>query len=310
MKFGIFDHMDRGAVSLAEQYKSRLTLAQAYDEAGFHAYHLAEHHSTPLGVAPSPSVYLAALIQRTKRLRFGPMVYTLSMHHPLRVLEEICMLDQMSEGRLEVGFGRGVSPFEIRYYGVDPEQAQSIYQESFDVIMQGLKGSEVNFTGKHFNFERVPVEMECYQKPTPPLWYGLGTPGGARWVAENKVNIICNGTAAHVRAITDQYKHEWSDLGRDMEHIPLMGVSRHVVVGKTRKEALEAASRAYRVWHTSLMHLWVKHGTQSKSLPFPADFEAAHAAEADQRKRAKHVHHSCPLRVTVFGVYSNHLKAE
>src|SRR6185312_9448620 len=120
MEFGVFDHVDRGAGSLAELYEMRLRLTEAYDRLGLRSYHLAEHHATPLGMAPSPSVFLAAVAQRTKRLRFGPLVFTLSLHHPLRVVEEICMLDQMSGGRLELGVGRGISPHEVAYYGVDP----------------------------------------------------------------------------------------------------------------------------------------------------------------------------------------------
>ena len=85
MQFGVFDHLDLGAVPLGEHYENRLKLIEAYDRAGFRTYHLAEHHATPLGMAPSPSVFLAAVAQRTRRLRFGPLVYTLSLHHPLRV---------------------------------------------------------------------------------------------------------------------------------------------------------------------------------------------------------------------------------
>jgi alkanesulfonate monooxygenase SsuD/methylene tetrahydromethanopterin reductase-like flavin-dependent oxidoreductase (luciferase family) len=72
MEFGIFDHLDRCGASLADYYEDRLKIAEAYDRAGFYAYHLAEHHSTPLGLAPSPSVFLAAVAQRTHTLRFGP----------------------------------------------------------------------------------------------------------------------------------------------------------------------------------------------------------------------------------------------
>ena len=130
MKFGVFDHLDLGAVPLGEHYENRLKLIEAYDRLGMRSYHLAEHHATPLGMAPSPSVFLAAVAQRTRRLRFGPLVYTLSLHHPLRVAEEICMLDQMSGGRLELGVGRGVSPHEVAYYGVDPAKAQAMYIEA------------------------------------------------------------------------------------------------------------------------------------------------------------------------------------
>ena len=71
-------------------------------------------------MAPSPSVFLSAVAQRTRRLRFGPLVWAMPLHHPLRLIEEICMLDQMSGGRLEIGFGRGSVPIEIEYYGADP----------------------------------------------------------------------------------------------------------------------------------------------------------------------------------------------
>jgi alkanesulfonate monooxygenase SsuD/methylene tetrahydromethanopterin reductase-like flavin-dependent oxidoreductase (luciferase family) len=79
MQFGVFDHMDRGAGSLDRFYADRLALVEAYDKAGFYGYHVAEHHATPLGLSPSPSVYLSAVAQRTQRLRFGPLVYTLPL---------------------------------------------------------------------------------------------------------------------------------------------------------------------------------------------------------------------------------------
>jgi alkanesulfonate monooxygenase SsuD/methylene tetrahydromethanopterin reductase-like flavin-dependent oxidoreductase (luciferase family) len=126
MEFGVFDHLDRDDQALGDYYSARLQIIEAYDRLGFYAYHVAEHHATPLGMAPSPSVFLAAVAQRTRRLRFGPLVYALPLYHPLRMIEEICMLDQMSGGRLEIGFGRGSSPSELIYYGQDPDKSQRI----------------------------------------------------------------------------------------------------------------------------------------------------------------------------------------
>src|SRR5258708_19866422 len=103
MKFGIFDHIDDAGVPLADLYGNRLTIAEAYDRAGFYAYHVAEHHTTPLGAAASPALIFAALAYRTKTLRFGPLVYLLPFYHPLRLIEEVCMLDQMSNGRSHLG---------------------------------------------------------------------------------------------------------------------------------------------------------------------------------------------------------------
>src|SRR5215470_9591036 len=129
MQFGVFDHLERNDLALGDYYEARLRIVEAYDRLGFYGYHVAEHHSTPLGMAPSPSVFLAAVAQRTRRLRFGPLVYALPLYHPLRMIEEICMLDQMSRGRLEIGFGRGSVPAELIYYGQDPAEAQERYVE-------------------------------------------------------------------------------------------------------------------------------------------------------------------------------------
>src|SRR5881296_4342203 len=133
LAFGIFDHVDRGDEPLATLFEQRLRLAQAADAAGFRTYHVAEHHATPLGMAPSPGLFLAAVAQRTRRLRFGPLVYLLPLYAPLRLIEEICMLDQLSGGRFELGVGRGISPYELAYNNVDFLEAAEIYEEALQV---------------------------------------------------------------------------------------------------------------------------------------------------------------------------------
>ena len=120
--FGVFDWIDRGKAPLRQLhqlYAERLQLLEAADAAGFFCYHLAEHHATPLGMAPSPALFLTAAAQRTQQIRLGPLVYLLPLYHPLRLIEEVCMLDHLSEGRLELGIGRGVSPYELGYFDVD-----------------------------------------------------------------------------------------------------------------------------------------------------------------------------------------------
>ena len=84
MKFGVFDHIDEGGLPVGEQFEERLALIERYEHAGFHAYHLAEHHGTPLGQRPRRASFLAAATQRTTTLRLGPLVYCLPLYHPLR----------------------------------------------------------------------------------------------------------------------------------------------------------------------------------------------------------------------------------
>jgi len=159
MKFGVFDHMDRAGGDLHRQFDDRLKLIELYERAGFHAYHIAEHHATPLGMAPSPSVFLAAVAQRTKTLRFGPLVFTVNLYHPLRLIDEICMLDQLSGGRLELGIGRGVSPFESKNYALDFAATQAMYHEAFQLLLKGLAVDELSFAGEFYRFDGVPMTV-------------------------------------------------------------------------------------------------------------------------------------------------------
>lgn len=278
MKLGVFDHMDRGLAPLDRFFEERLRLTEAYDQAGFYGYHVAEHHATPLGVAPSPGVWLAAIAQRTKRLRFGPLVYLLPLYHPLKLLEEICMLDQISGGRLLLGVGRGISPIELRYYGLDPDQTPAMYAEALEVILRGMQGGTLNFEGKHYQYRDVPIELTPFQTPHPPLWYGLGRKEAIPWAVRHSVNIVGNLPGPQMRALTDAYRAEWTAQGNAAADLPLMGVGRHVVVAETEREALEVARRGYDRWRASFLKLWNQHGMRPvMHAVFPERFEDAEA---------------------------------
>jgi alkanesulfonate monooxygenase SsuD/methylene tetrahydromethanopterin reductase-like flavin-dependent oxidoreductase (luciferase family) len=264
MKFGVFDHMDDAGVPLGQLYSDRLALVEAYDRAGIWGYHLAEHHATPLGCASSPSLFLAAMAQRTRSLRFGPLVYLLPFYHPLRLIEEICMLDQMSGGRLELGVGRGVSPFETKAYGLDFANTGEIYHEAFQLILKGLASDELTFEGKHYQFRNVPMILRPVQRPHPPLWYGTTIPENADWPAANDVNIVTIALRPTVRVITDRYRAVRARLGKAPAGGPLLGVARHVVVADTDEAALAVARRAYPHWRDSFRWLFARHGAEPR----------------------------------------------
>jgi alkanesulfonate monooxygenase SsuD/methylene tetrahydromethanopterin reductase-like flavin-dependent oxidoreductase (luciferase family) len=271
MHFGVFDHLDHYDVDLKTYNDDRLALIEAYDRAGFYAYHLAEHHSTPLGMAPSPSVFLSAIAQRTKRLRFGPMVYALPLHQPLRLLEEICMLDHMSGGRMEIGFGRGSSPIELAYYGIDPATAQEIYAEALELILKGFTSEVLTFRGKRFAFENVPMSVRPRQRPHPPVWYGVHAPESAERAARRGLHTINLDPSEDARVATQRYLAVWRQLNGAAPS-PKLGLGRFVVVAETDAEALALARRAYLVWHRSFTHLFRLHG-RSQAHPRPPDYD-------------------------------------
>lgn len=275
MKFGVFDHMDRSGGDLNRQFDDRLKLIELYERAGFHAYHIAEHHATPLGMAPSPSVFLAAVAQRTRTLRFGPLVYTVNLYHPLRLIDEICMLDQLSGGRLELGLGRGISPYEVGYYGVDPATGPERFAEASEVILKGLRQERLDHHGKYFTFKDVPMEMRPVQLPYPPLWYGANSLESADRLAKQGYNSVVGMKAEGVGAFTARYRAAWKALGRDEAQMPLIGLSRHILVGDTDKEAQSAAKRAFLLWYDALIHLWRAHGVGLPRQLIPEKFEDA-----------------------------------
>ena len=123
MQFGIFDHMEQRGGELGVLYEQRLQMLEYADAAGFARYHKAEHHFTTLDAAPSAMVFLAAASQRTKRIRLGSLVSLLPFYHPVRFIEEVCALDHLSGGRLDVGIGKGISPIEHRLWGNPDEEA-------------------------------------------------------------------------------------------------------------------------------------------------------------------------------------------
>lgn len=273
MKIGVFDHLDSSGRPLGEFYEERLQLVEAYERIGLHAYHTAEHHATPLGMCPSPSLLHAAIAQRTRKILFGPLVYTLALYHPLRLAEEICMLDHMSKGRFQLGVGRGISPYELGYYGVDAAQSQAIYHESFAVVMQALKTDRLTHAGNYFTYRDVPIMMHPLQRPHPPLWYGVGNVEGVAWCVQNGVNAVVNGPLARVREITDRYRAEWAATGQPADGMPLVGTTRHVVIAETDGAAMDIARRAYARWHASFMFLWKKHAAQPMFAALPEDFD-------------------------------------
>ena len=275
IEFGVFDHLDRRPdVPLHQTYEDRLKLVEGYDRAGFYAYQIAEHHATPLTVAPAPSVFLAAVAQRTKRLRFGPMVYVLPLHHPLRLIEEICMLDQMSGGRFELGVGRGITPYELDYYGVKPDTARDLFDEILDVVLAGLQTDRLTHRGKHFVYENVPLPIEPVQTPHPPLWVGMGTTDGATRAGAKGLNVLTNSPLSLAAELMNSYRDAHAAAPDSTAGIlPKMAVCRHTYVAETDAEAERIMREAYPAWYRHFVELWRAHGDSPVVAQYTDDFD-------------------------------------
>jgi alkanesulfonate monooxygenase SsuD/methylene tetrahydromethanopterin reductase-like flavin-dependent oxidoreductase (luciferase family) len=255
MKVGIFDHIERADRPIATTLDERLTFATAADEAGIYCLHVAEHHATPLNLVPVPGLYLAAAARVTKKMRLGPLCYLLPLYSPLRLAEEICILDHLSNGRMEIGVGRGVSPFELAYHKIDAADSREIFIDAYNCMVEALTHDSFSYAGKHYTYKDVPMALRPLQQPLPPFWYGSSNTTGATWSGEQGMHFVANGPTAYAKVNIDAYREALAKRGGPASPKPefkggaAVGILRHIVVAETDAEAQRIAKEnvAYHV---------------------------------------------------------------
>jgi alkanesulfonate monooxygenase SsuD/methylene tetrahydromethanopterin reductase-like flavin-dependent oxidoreductase (luciferase family) len=247
--FGIFDHVTRPpGVALDELYEGRIALLKQADAAGFRGYHLAEHHGHALSATPSQALFLAAVARETERLRLGMLVACLPLHHPIRLVEEVCMLDHLCGGRLDFGVGRGISPFEHRLFGHDPDEARERFAEILPMLVQGLTTGRMDSrAARHYDFPEVELPLEPLQRPYPPMWAA----GNVELSASNRLHFISGApVSAEMRS---RYDELWAQCRDDPDRLnphvgePKIGSSHYVCIAETDEEARRIGERALAV---------------------------------------------------------------
>lgn len=282
MKFGIFDHIERRYdVDMTQQFEERLQLMAQADAGGVYCYHVAEHHHSPLCLAPNQTVFLAAASQRTKRMKLGTLVFVLPFHHPISLLEELCMVDRMSNGRVQIGVGPGAGGGgEVAIWGVDPGESRERFEETLEILIKGFQTDFLTYEGKHFRFQDLWMELTSVQKPHPPFWYA-GNPAHA---AEYGMNFVGLGSSARLAEQIQAYKDAWRGFQaaptRLTAHLsdPLYGGNTHLLICDSDAEARERAESAYQAYRRSYMR--PKPLKPGEPLPVPTGGAAAADAQA------------------------------
>lgn len=267
MKAGLFDHIGRTDAPLSRLFDERLEYYSAAEDAGFWGVHIAEHHASPVNMAPSPSLFLAALARQTKTIRLGPLCYLLTLYSPLRMMEEIAMLDHLSHGRLELGVGRGVSPFELAYHNIDHAKSRDMFIDAYHCIREGMVHETLNYEGPFYTYRDVPIELRPAQKPWPAFWYGSSNTTGATWAGENGMHFTANGPTSFAKVNIDAYRTALAARGgaeqpkSEFAGGAAIGALRNIVLADTDAEAMRIARPAAEHHLAALNHLRVKHGT-------------------------------------------------
>ena len=263
MQFGIFDWVEASdALSPAEVYAHKLDLAAAADKAGLHGMFLAEHQGTPLSIDASPALLLSAMFQRTQRLRAGALTFCLPWYEPYRFYNEVCMLDQLSGGRLELGVGRGVSPIESLIFGLTSvEQSREKYRETLDVFFAACNSPLLNFQGQRFEFRDVELYNKPLQRPYPPLWFPSSNRDSIDFTARHGYHTALIAKTADSNSLFAQYREVWEkhkgDQGRHNGHVaePFLAKTQHIVIAENYLEAERTGLQAYESWKGHMHHL-------------------------------------------------------
>ena len=246
MKIGVlqFFSWPERRVDIATVYSRALDRIEIMDKSGFDAVWLAEHHFSDFSVCPSVHMVGTLAAARTRRLRIGTAVSLAPFYHPLRLAEEVALLDVISGGRVNWGAGRGFARVEFENFGVPPEESSSRFREAVEIVLKAWIEERLDFAGRHFRFDGVEVLPKPMQRPHPPVWLAATSPEAIAWAAGRGFPILMDPHSAH-REIGEKRRFYaerlaaagFSEQGRD---IPM---ARLVALSASPAEAEEVARR-------------------------------------------------------------------
>jgi probable F420-dependent oxidoreductase len=167
----------------SQLYTELLDQASYAEELGFDSIWLSEHHFTDEGYLPSMPVVLGALSERTSRVRLGTAVLLAPLHHPLKLAEDLAVVDQLSGGRLDVGLAPGYRPKEFSVLDVPKRERGTRTDETIELLRLAWTGETFSYSGQHFQFSDVIVTPPPAQSPAPPIWIGGSSLAAARRAA-------------------------------------------------------------------------------------------------------------------------------
>jgi alkanesulfonate monooxygenase SsuD/methylene tetrahydromethanopterin reductase-like flavin-dependent oxidoreductase (luciferase family) len=237
----------------AEVLADSLAEIELADRLGFHGVWLVEHHFLPgYSHSSKPDLILAALAQRTLRLRLGLGVVPLPYHHPVHVAERVATLDLLCRGRLELGIGRGFSPQEYAAFGVAMAESRSLVEESLAILRAAAQDAPVTFAGRHFKLDAVTIVPRPVQQPYPPLWSAAVSPDTFEWAAREGLGVLAGPFKPWLMVATDiaRYRAAWR-----RPEPPRIGMTVGMLCLRDGKRARALAAPAMRWFYDELLRV-------------------------------------------------------
>jgi alkanesulfonate monooxygenase SsuD/methylene tetrahydromethanopterin reductase-like flavin-dependent oxidoreductase (luciferase family) len=215
------------------------------DQAGYDAVWLAEHHFSSFSVCPSVHMMGTMAAARTKRLRIGTAVSLAPFYNPLRLAEEVALLDVLSGGRVNWGAGRGFERSEFAAFDIPGEESAPRFHETVEIVLKAWTNQRLSYTGRFYNYDNVEVLPKPLQAPHPPVWMAASSTPAIEWAAAHGHSILMDPHSSRAELIRKRRHYAarlieagHSDAGRT---IPM---ARLIAVDETADKAREVAKRA------------------------------------------------------------------
>jgi alkanesulfonate monooxygenase SsuD/methylene tetrahydromethanopterin reductase-like flavin-dependent oxidoreductase (luciferase family) len=267
-------HFDRKVA--ARTYAEHLEAWEEIDRLGYDGVGFNEHHTSPYGLMNSPNLLAAAAAQRTKRLKLLIYGNLLPLHEPLRLAEELAMLDCMSNGRLISGFARGI-PREYHVFGVPLTQSRARFEEAFEIITRAWSEEVFSYEGKFWSYKDVALWPRPLQQPRPPIWVPItGSKESIEWAARHDLPITPGLGAPGLRQ--DIIRFYAQCLARDGHRITPahINVAFNVYVADSKAQAVKETGPYFLYFNRTLF----SHGnvTESSILSSAGYLSSSYAA--------------------------------
>ena len=250
MKLGVlqfFGWADR-SIPLESVYERAVERFEIMDDTGYDAVWLAEHHFSGFSVCPSVHMMATLAAARTRRLRIGTAVSLAPFYHPLRLAEEVALLDVISGGRVNWGAGRGFSRVEFEAFGVPIEESAGRFREAVDVVLGAWTQQRLIHRGEYFRFDGVEVLPKPQQQPHPPVWMAATSESAIDWAAGRGFSILMDPhcTRVELGSKRRRYGERLAEAGFSAEgrDIPM---ARLIAVAESAEQA-EVVARRGAAW--------------------------------------------------------------
>lgn len=207
MRFSTFHIMSqRPGITGPEIIQETLREIELSEHLGFGNVWLTEHHGTAYGLCSSPSVLAAAVAMRTRKVGIGYAANVTPLHHPLRLAEEIALVDQLSEGRVLAGFGTGYSPYEFSLYGVPFDRRHQTHRAILEIVIRAWTQGTFSYDGEGYHFKDATIALRPYQQPHPPVVIAASSPETVQEAARAGHRLMVLGSVEAIGSKIEMYQ--------------------------------------------------------------------------------------------------------